>query len=1192
MAPATTRLLPAGRLFAVTAALVAAGTLVAATVWADEPPITPEVAARFNVLRNASFEEGGVVPAWWSRYPPKDERGNRHVRDTTTAHWGKASALIISAAPHKPGTAAIQWNKYGLPVEGGSSLIVSYWTKTEGVRCAGAGIHFYAADGKHVGFERIEAPPNTNQWTHVRRKVLVPRPAAKMGFVLYAADLGKTWYDDVYCLATPSTKATEATPNIDGRLDEPCWSDKRALTGFVLHRGVGLPRSKTQAWIAYDDRALYAAFRCHHPPGAKLKADATDHDGYTWLDDSIEVFLDPAHEHRDYYQFCVNCLGVVRDSHRRDTFWESGAKAAVRRASDHWTIELAIPFDNLGLGLNTGSVWGINLVRNDRVLGEVATWSLGGFHDPTRFGNVELHPDLSAFRRADLFRRIEALVRRRDDTRREIAALPLPADARRQASKVMREFSAKLSEVRAIAARGKGLPDDQWPKLAARVRDLEELLSAARNAAAERMFSASAPDGSGFNVAVVDALTKVPRETSRPFASLLVPKVSIMAARDEAESFQLVVTPRGPALKDVRVEAPPLVGPNGEKIPLTWRLVDYVETAPPKYDVPYVGWWPDPLLPPQRFNVAAGQRQPLWFTVEVPPSARPGLYRGQVKIAAGELAAQVPVELRVLPFRLPRPGTLSTAFGIYLWSVAYWWYKTSQDMPMTEYARWCEFLGRYRLAPKNAAREYEKQTRDDGRLRVEMPMAEVLRTLHQRYYAPYSYALCRLGSPSVIWRAQRAATVTVSHDAARPGKSCCVRVDFEANDRWAGVACPASGAQLAEIRADRVSFWLRALDGKSAGSRLEVFLNTRSSRYRAVITAGSTAWHEVTIPLSEFRALKSGQPLTPDRLSGIKEFQLVIGRSDHPVVFCIDEVRALGPSGSMIIHDCDDYKRRWAAQQAEFVRAHAQECGRLKMPREVFVYGSDEPRAWQYPFLAAAYDAIHEAAPGYPIMQTIGDREPTALVGHVDIWCPLTRALESPFYAQRRKAGDRVWTYVCCGPTPPYANFFIDQPPTAHRVLFWQAWQHGATGFLYWCMTYWLGLPRPVDSAEYFPKIPIRLKDLRTYKSFRVNGDGLLIYPGADKSPWPSVRLEIIRDGIEDYEYLALLSRLLKRARSLPAGRRPPRELLKRAERLLEVPPEISKSMTRWTTEPSAIYSRRAQIARVIERLSRYVGAQ
>jgi len=48
------------------------------------------------------------------------------------------------------------------------------------------------------------------------------------------------------------------------------------------------------------------------------------------------------------------------------------------------------------------------------------------------------------------------------------------------------------------------------------------------------------------------------------------------------------------------------------------------------------------------------------------------------------------------------------------------------------------------------------------------------------------------------------------------------------------------------------------------------------------------------------------------------------------------------------------------------------------------------------------------------------------------------------------------------------------------------------------------------------------------------NGDGNLIYPGPE-SPLSSIRLENIRDGLEDYEYLRLLGEKVERVSKLPA---------------------------------------------------------
>ena len=218
-------------------------------------------------------------------------------------------------------------------------------------------------------------------------------------------------------------------------------------------------------------------------------------------------------------------------------------------------------------------------------------------------------------------------------------------------------------------------------------------------------------------------------------------------------------------------------------------------------------------------------------------------------------------------------------------------------------------------------------------------------------------------------------------------------------------------------------------------------------------------------------------------------------------------------------------------------------------------------------------------------MQTVNHEDPIELAGVVDIWCPLTSRLESDFYAKRVQAGDTLWAYVCCSPIAPYANFFIDRPATEHRVLFWQARKAGATGILYWCVCWWAGLPTPGAGEPCWPEVPLRMHDHGASGPRNINGDGLLIYPGPEQTPYPSIRLEVSRDGIEDYEYLALLSRLVERAKRLPSANQPNAEVLTRAEALCRVPDTIARSMKEYTRDPNDIFSRRQQIARGIEQL-------
>jgi len=74
----------------------------------------------------------------------------------------------------------------------------------------------------------------------------------------------------------------------------------------------------------------------------------------------------------------------------------------------------------------------------------------------------------------------------------------------------------------------------------------------------------------------------------------------------------------------------------------------------------------------------------------------------------------------------------------------------------------------------------------------------------------------------------------------------------------------------------------------------------------------------------------------------------------------------------------------------------------------------------------------------------------------------------------------------------------------------------------------------------------------------------------------------MLREGVEDYEYLWLLRERLAKKRGAMAP-----EQVKQIESLLEVPASITKDMTTFTTDPAPIYARRAEIAQAIERLSR-----
>lgn len=172
--------------------------------------------------------------------------------------------------------------------------------------------------------------------------------------------------------------------------------------------------------------------------------------------------------------------------------------------------------------------------------------------------------------------------------------------------------------------------------------------------------------------------------------------------------------------------------------------------------------------------------------------------------------------------------------------------------------------------------------------------------------------------------------------------------------------------------------------------------------------------------------------------------------------------------------------------------------------------------------------------------------------GIVDIWVPCcdfvwqdmdysggTRAI-----SQRLTLGEEVWWYTALvqpsgqwmaeygWPTvliEDYAPIWLlDYPPMNFRVPSWLNQHYGFTGLLYWQTVYW-----DVSSDVWQDPATYRVaKPSGGFDCF--NGEGSLLYPGyvfnvGFDGPVASMRLKWLREGIEDYDYVQMLSALGQR---------------------------------------------------------------
>lgn len=272
-------------------------------------------------------------------------------------------------------------------------------------------------------------------------------------------------------------------------------------------------------------------------------------------------------------------------------------------------------------------------------------------------------------------------------------------------------------------------------------------------------------------------------------------------------------------------------------------------------------------------------------------------------------------------------------------------------------------------------------------------------------------------------------------------------------------------------------------------------------------------------------------------------------------------------------------------KRIERFRQSLQQLEELGLKEDVYFFGVDEleqDMAKRFPTAASAHEALHQEFPELKTMQTSFPRP--EYEEFYNVWVPSMRYFTRPENLEKfeslRQKGDEMWWYLTSRPQYPFPQFFIDYSPFDSRIIMTLTYKQGVSGILYWAMNRewltnldirdkWLNS----EEAEWKPY----LYHIHTKTMFNVYGIGNLIYPGREGALLPSLRLENLRDGIEDYEYLALLERLVKEQQE--------GELVEEARALLNVPAEVARAANDFNPDPSALLNYRQQVAKMIERL-------
>ena len=188
-------------------------------------------------------------------------------------------------------------------------------------------------------------------------------------------------------LPTIPCRFTTERPFLDGKLDGDVWSQCEPIVFSNTNTTSGNRVEKTaarnyrdqtttpsqglgsEAMFLYDREFLYIALRCKKTPGfayhyQDFREIPRTHDPNLSREDRVELLLDLKRNYTTYDTFELDYRGWVSESRWQDKNWNPRWFVARQEDDTFWSLEAAIPLDQLTNNKPTkGSIWGIALRR-------------------------------------------------------------------------------------------------------------------------------------------------------------------------------------------------------------------------------------------------------------------------------------------------------------------------------------------------------------------------------------------------------------------------------------------------------------------------------------------------------------------------------------------------------------------------------------------------------------------------------------------------------------------------------------------------------------------------------------------------------------------------------------------------------------------------------------------------------------
>jgi len=694
-----------------------------------------------------------------------------------------------------------------------------------------------------------------------------------------------------------------------------------------------------------------------------------------------------------------------------------------------------------------------------------------------------------------------------------------------------------------------------------------------------------------------------------PLPDVKTERVTLFCAINEYEPFQLVLLPKK-RMEKVRIESSALYNVSGYKIVpenISISHVEYVTIITPTDEYGAAGEWPDPLPPYDGpFTAFAGENHPLWITIHVSDDANPGIYDGMVIITSGTWKKEIPIRLNVWNFALPEETHIRSAFGLNTSFIkAYHNLETREELEKV-YDSYAQNLKEHRICPTSPfdlyplkvsvsgvnweGGEFISDAVHAGQKALKIIDDNVSANVQARYkekipvQADVSYRLTWFARTEE--ENQEYSVLVSAYNAEGeflPAQNK-LRV-YKGTKEWKQEAMEIGGfsSEVKEVSLHLFPTFRDEIGSQKGTAYFDDVVFSPSTIEENLLQGGDFEMDidsmSVEVDFSEF---DRGAKRYLDEF-GFNSFNLPLQGLGSGSFYSSQEAIFAGFRQGTAEYD------KLLSEYLGQVEEHLKENGWLG---KEYIYWFDEPDAKDYPFVRKGMENIRKAAPS--LTRFITEHKPGPDIMDVtEISCTIFHRVDPKIVADLVKKGREFWSYLCTGPKGPWVTLFIDHPAVNLRIWLWMSYKYQLKGILVWEANYWTSgtvfhsgtLQNPwQDPMSYTVGYGTPYGQVNHWG----NGDGRFLYPpnrdpNKDKKkylagPINSIRWEILREGIEDYEYLWLLENKIKKAKGK-------KELVDKGRQLLNLPESLFKTGQDYTKDPKILLEYRAKIAGLLEKL-------